>query len=646
MSDRLERLQTVRAEQASIEHLEAHIVRLTEKLDASDNRMSQLGGLERTLADLFLQIEDTRTGATDSERRTQETLQTVHDAIERIVDRIGDPDSRPATSRPKGPAGVPVRPDPLAERVAPVADRAPAAAERAAASLPQPSRPLSRTPSAEAPQTPPQPAQQAAATRQGSLAERRPIDPSLPADTPLEPGSGLLRGRSGATPAERIAASEAALGPAKSEPPARTEKANFIAAARRAAQAAAADAASTDPLADAAPESRGGGLAQVLSKHKRSLILAITIAALAAGAIEFGPQFRDILNGVGIETARDAGDTDAPRVEAAAPPVAPDAAPMTLAQAPAGPLGFAPAATPSAASAFNDAAPRAPTTPGGIPAGLTPMKYAGDVTGSFARPQTTASLTAPAPAAALLAPPAVTPLDATKLPASIGSAQLRTAAANGDPAAAYEIAVRFAEGRGVPLSLDDAARWFRRAADHDLAPAQYRLGSLYEKGHGVKKDLEAARRLYITAADKGNAKAMHNLAVLYAEGIDGKPDYRTASQWFRKAAERGVADSQYNLGILFARGIGIEQNLAESYKWFTLAANQGDQDAGRKRDDVGTRLDAQSLAAAKLAAQTFVPEPQPDEAINVKAPSGGWDRPAAAVAPPKPKTGARKIGSL
>ena len=69
--------------------------------------------------------------------------------------------------------------------------------------------------------------------------ERPPIDPDLPADTPLEPGTGAARGRS---PAERIAASEAALGPAlgtlKREGEV-TGKANFIAAARRAAQAAA-----------------------------------------------------------------------------------------------------------------------------------------------------------------------------------------------------------------------------------------------------------------------------------------------------------------------------------------------------------------------------------------------------------------------
>ena len=172
---------------------------------------------------------------------------------------------------------------------------------------------------------------------------------------------------------------------------------------------------------------------------------------------------------------------------------------------------------------------------------------------------------------------------------------------------------------------------------------------MYEKGLGVRKDLSEARRLYMAAAAKGHAKAMHNLAVLYTRGIGGAPDYGAAAEWFRKAAAYGTLDSQYNLGILYARGIGIEQNLPESYKWFSLAASQGDRDAAKKRDDVGARLDAASLAAARSAAQTFTPRPQPDEAVTVPTPQGGWDRPAAenTPAPKKPRTsgGARVTAS-
>jgi localization factor PodJL len=229
-----------------------------------------------------------------------------------------------------------------------------------------------------------------------------------------------------------------------------------------------------------------------------------------------------------------------------------------------------------------------------------------------------------------------------KLPEGIGGAVLRTAALNGDPSAAYEIGVRFAEGKGVPANYDEAAKWYDRAAQTGLVPAIFRLGTLYEKGLSVKKDIDIARRYYLQAAERGNAKAMHNLAVLDADGGGKGANYKSASQWFRKAADRGVADSQFNLGILYARGIGVEQNLAESFKWFSLAAAQGDADSVRKRDDVAKRLDAQSLAAAKLAIQTFTPEGQPDDAVNVASPAGGWDAAPTQASSAKPAAPAAK----
>jgi localization factor PodJL len=190
----------------------------------------------------------------------------------------------------------------------------------------------------------------------------------------------------------------------------------------------------------------------------------------------------------------------------------------------------------------------------------------------------------------------------------------------------------------VAQDLDQAAKWFDRAAQAGVVPAIFRLGTFYEKGLSVKKDADIARRYYVQAAERGNAKAMHNLAVLDADGGGKGANYRSAAQWFRKAAERGVADSQFNLGILYARGIGVEPNLAESFKWFSLAAAQGDADSATKRDDVAKRLDAQSLAAAKLAIQTFMAEPQPEDSVVVATPPGGWDAaPSQANAKPAAK---------
>jgi TPR repeat protein len=222
------------------------------------------------------------------------------------------------------------------------------------------------------------------------------------------------------------------------------------------------------------------------------------------------------------------------------------------------------------------------------------------------------------------------------LPETIGNPALRAAATAGDPAAAYEVASRFADGRGVPQSHEEEARWLEHAANQGLAPAQFRLGGLYEKGVGVGKDLARARDLYLAAALKGNARAMHNLAVLYAEGVNGTADYETAAAWFHKAADHGIKDSQYNLAILCARGIGVQQDYAESYKWFVLAANQGDGDAAVKRDQVAAYLDRQTQEAARLAAQSWSPQPQPDDAVNVKT-QAAWDTPAETPHPVKPK---------
>ena len=60
--------------------------------------------------------------------------------------------------------------------------------------------------------------------------------------------------------------------------------------------------------------------------------------------------------------------------------------------------------------------------------------------------------------------------------------------------------------------------------------------------------------------------------------------------------------------------------------------------AGRKCDDIAKRLDVQSQAAARLAIQTFTVEPQPDDAVNVAAPAGGWD---SAPTPATGKPGAK-----
>ena len=43
-------------------------------------------------------------------------------------------------------------------------------------------------------------------------------------------------------------------------------------------------------------------------------------------------------------------------------------------------------------------------------------------------------------------------------------------------------------GQGIAVSYEQAARWFRTAADQGLSQAQFNLGSLYAQGRGIAAD--------------------------------------------------------------------------------------------------------------------------------------------------------------
>jgi len=646
LADKIERVQQAQisgTDNAALAHLEDRIVRLVEKLDASDSRLGHLEAIERGLADLLVHVQSAPATAEMSPQpgvealkrdlaRTQDSLEAVNGTLGLVVDRLamieqGLRNPPPAAQTPP-PAPMPAAPMSLQQPVqavaAQVVAQVAAAAAVAAPRLPEASN-LPPPPVVAAPPPPaPQPAKQALPAR-----KQQPIDPNLPPDHPLEPGTGP-RGR-GSDPAARIAASEAALSGGK--PPVIDDpggKSDFIAAARRAAQTAAKEPPKVVPAPRIAemehhpviePDDSTAG--SKFAKRIKSFFVASSIVAIVVGSVQLGLSWLAVPKapGAAAHNEKPIAETKPKQTAAAVRVIAPDiaATPDGTERAPA-------ASAPLSVAVPNVVLSPTPQVP--IPPVMQPQA-APDVTGSIPQGASSARPAAPFYPISL---PAIPGLE--KLPSGIGGPNLRNEAAAGDAAAAYEVGVRYAEGHGVAASLENAARWFERAANKGLAPAQFRLGSLYEKGKGVKKDLGQARKLYVAAADTGNAKAMHNLAVLYAEGIDGKPDYATAAQWFHKAAERGVSDSQYNLAILYARGLGVEKSFTESYKWFALAAAQGDKEAAKKRDEVGGKLDAQALAGVQSTVTAWRAEIQPPAAVSVPVPPDGWDNaPPAAVAP-------------
>ena len=85
------------------------------------------------------------------------------------------------------------------------------------------------------------------------------------------------------------------------------------------------------------------------------------------------------------------------------------------------------------------------------------------------------------------------------------------------PMAQYFLGAMYAKGQGVEQSYEQAAKWYRSAAEKGVAPAQYKLGLLYRDGHGVPHDMEYAYAWLSVATKLG-----HQLAPAALSATEGQ----------------------------------------------------------------------------------------------------------------------------
>jgi len=132
-----------------------------------------------------------------------------------------------------------------------------------------------------------------------------------------------------------------------------------------------------------------------------------------------------------------------------------------------------------------------------------------------------------------------------------------TLAKKGDAKAQYNVALIYANGKGVQKDLSKARKWYEKAAKQGNGPAQYNLAQLYHTAgatdaHGYEK----ARYWYEKAVEAGIMQAYNNLAALYMEGKGVKQDQQKAFELFQKAASMGDSSAQVNVAVLYAWGGG------------------------------------------------------------------------------------------
>jgi serine/threonine-protein kinase len=147
-------------------------------------------------------------------------------------------------------------------------------------------------------------------------------------------------------------------------------------------------------------------------------------------------------------------------------------------------------------------------------------------------------------------------------------------AAGGDKDAQFAIGWFYDRGSGVEKSEEQAAVWYRKAAEQGHRSAQFTLATMYEYGSGVQQSDQDAFNWYKKAADQDDAEAQNALGVFYAKGQGTPKDDTAAVLWYEKAAKQGFPKALKNLGDMYATGRGVQKSEREALKLYYQAAEQ------------------------------------------------------------------------
>ena len=148
---------------------------------------------------------------------------------------------------------------------------------------------------------------------------------------------------------------------------------------------------------------------------------------------------------------------------------------------------------------------------------------------------------------------------------------LTNQAASGNHHAQFFLAKRLQKGEGVAKNPAQAAYWYTRAAEKNIAPAQLNLGIMYLRGEGVKADMATGRAWLERPANLGDNRASYALAMI---------------------------DEQ-------------QQRLVDAYKWYDLSTRDGMLDdnvrnrAKAKVSQLALDLSSSEIESAKRSANAW-----------------------------------------
>ena len=157
---------------------------------------------------------------------------------------------------------------------------------------------------------------------------------------------------------------------------------------------------------------------------------------------------------------------------------------------------------------------------------------------------------------------------------------LREAAKNEHTGAQYQLGKMYRDGIGVEVSIAEAIKWFKKAAEWDLFSAKTALRQLQEQ------QLINYMKDYPSGPDISKPDMQFNVAILYLKGKGLKKNVKKAFYWMKKSAQNNHHEAQHQLGMMYFNGTGVKKNTREAHHWLKKSAYAGNSQAKITLDDL------------------------------------------------------------
>lgn len=147
-------------------------------------------------------------------------------------------------------------------------------------------------------------------------------------------------------------------------------------------------------------------------------------------------------------------------------------------------------------------------------------------------------------------------------------------AEKGDAAAQTLLAEIYSRGLGVARNVDEAAKWYEKAAKQGVPEAKFQFAlMLLNRGKPDEATKAQAITMMQEAADSGIADAQFNYAQLLLADRTARDNRSAAFSYFLKAAEQKVPDAQYAVSQFYLNGSDVaDRDLVKAREWLTKAA--------------------------------------------------------------------------